>query len=286
MKSTTIKPIEKYNGFVKVIKFSMILINYEMEMIDTETARCIVQHGRFIIDSNQYDFKIIDDDAKFLQFFLPLKLANGISYSDIFNPYIEALVAINDENPTIDPMMILEKLEKEMVTFLSLSKVKISLRKLNRDHDLLWKKEKYNLNTFLLKVPFKTIYNIDHEYSFRYGNPPETNSGPYSLEIEDDVFRSNIKDGEKIRTILMNSSFASFETFVFEKTSNDISKCRIIIPETEDSENKLSIVKTYMSSNYREKSYILLNISTYLENPDDEDSRRVNTITVDTVALI
>ena len=142
MKSTTIKPIENGSGFVKVLKFSMILINYKTERFDSERLLCKVRHGRLIIGSNQYDFHIIDDDAKFLQFVISLKVEKGILCSDMFNPYIEALVAIDDENTTIDPMMILEKLDEEMVTIVSLTKVKIPLRKLNRDYDLLWKKRK------------------------------------------------------------------------------------------------------------------------------------------------
>ena len=288
MKSTTIKPIENGSGVIKVLKFSMILINYKIETIDSETALCKVRHGRIIIDSKQYDFKIIDDDNKFLQFFLPLKMSKGLSYSDIFNPYIEALVAIDDRNTTIDPMIILEKLEKEMVTIVSLSKVKIPLRKLNRDHDIIWKKkkEKHALDKFLLNVPFNMIYMINKEYNVDHIGPiRDISDGPYKLEIEDSVFKSCGKNERKIRDILMVSNFGEFETYAFETPSNP-SKCNIKIPYNVDSENKLSIVKNYMSSNYRNKSYIILNISTYLENPDDEDSRIIDTITIDKVVLI
>lgn len=286
MKSTTIKPIENGSGFVKVLKFSMILINYEMEMIDTETACCRVQHGRLIIDTNQYDFKIIDDDAKFLQFFLPLKLAKGLSYSDIFNPYIEALVSIDDENTKIDPMMILEKLEKEMVTIVSLSKVKIPLRKLNRDHDILWKSKKPDLDTYFLKIPFNMIYRIGYQYEIENLYPSEGVSfGPYTMIVENTTFDESDPNACKIWNMLIYSKFAYL-------SSSDITNIRhsptigIIIPQTEDSRNKMSIVKKYVKSNYRNKSFIILSFNTSLNDPNDENSiRRIDGVTIDSVVL-
>ena len=183
-----IKKVEDGHGLMKLVRFALIPIKFELTVLDNGLVYCITDYGRIIIDSNQYDFKSSDIDTNF-SFYFRHSLIDGIEFTGGVAIYLDCVIFTKEK---VTPEFLLDELQKSHVKIISAGSILLpNPSEVNRDKEYLFSSNLETLEEGLYDIILDKVFSINFAQASR---DITLNDVKGSVQVENDYIPISSKN--------------------------------------------------------------------------------------------
>lgn len=159
-----IKKVEDGHGLMKLVRFALIPIEFELTVLENDLVHCIIDYGRIIIGSDQYDFKSSDIDTNF-SFYFRRSLIDGIEFIGGVTIYLDCVIFTKEK---VTPEFLLDELQKSHVNIISAGSILLpNPSEISHDKEYLFGNSLDALEEGLYDITIDKVVSIHFEQSLR-----------------------------------------------------------------------------------------------------------------------